>query len=102
MLFQLSGHTNWILSLAVMSNGWLASGSFDSNINIWDLEQRRLIKTLRGHTSVVTSLKALSNGNLVSCSNDDSIKVWNPLLNDQPPLLMTIQGHKTLDFPLDM
>jgi len=31
----LTGHTNWICSLAVLLDGSLASGSFDRTIRIW-------------------------------------------------------------------
>ena len=80
-----------MLALALLPDGWLASGSADKTIKLWDLDQRREVSTLRGHILSVVSLKVLKNGHLVSCSADDSLKIWNPKLKENN-LLLTI-GH---------
>ena len=46
-----SGHLYGILSLCAISNKILASGSWDNNIKIWDIENRDIMSTLSGHTS---------------------------------------------------
>ena len=73
----LSAHTNYVMCLAVLNNGELASGSYDRNIIIWDWHNGRLIRTLIGHTAVVHDLSVLPNGNLASCGWDRAIIIWN-------------------------
>ena len=75
------GHTEGVESLVELaSNGFLASGSFDNTIKIWDLAQRNLKFTFDssngGHNDKILSLFALENGNLASCSSDQTVKVW--------------------------
>ena len=79
-------------SIVVLPNKFLASGSKDKTINIWDLKDSRLVRTLKGHAKAIVSLKVLRNGNLVSYSSDDTIKIWNTS-SSQMSLLMTISGH---------
>lgn len=74
--FNLTGHTNIIYTILLLSNGNLASCSADQTIKIWNLLDGSLRKTLIGHTAFVYSLVKLSNGDLVSCSSDKSIIIW--------------------------
>ena len=57
----LTGHTDSVTSLVVLSDGTLASGSNDNTIKLWDYSTGYLIKTLIGHTRWVTSLVLLSD-----------------------------------------
>jgi WD40 repeat protein len=70
-----SGHTNWVRSLAVLPDGFLASGSSDTKIKIWDTLKGIEIKTLSGHTNSVWSLAVLPDGSLASGSYDTKIKI---------------------------
>ncbi len=54
------GHTYWVISLASLENGYLASGSVDSTVKIWDQSNTDLI----GHTDLIYSLASLENGYL--------------------------------------
>jgi phospholipase A-2-activating protein len=72
-----TGHAGYILSLAVLRNGYLASASQDRNIKIWNTDTSSLIRTLTGHTSYVYALTVLPNGNLASGCGDFTIKIWN-------------------------
>jgi WD40 repeat protein len=36
LIRTLTGHTSWVLSLAVLSNSNIVSGSRDNTIKIWD------------------------------------------------------------------
>lgn len=92
-LFTLNGHAGYVLAVAMLPNGWLASGSFDTTIKLWDLREKSEVKTLLGHTHSVVSLKVLKNGNLASCSCSGAINVWNPYLNVKN-LLLTIDGDR--------
>jgi WD40 repeat protein len=65
--------------LAVLNNGWLASGSFENGlIKLWNPYDGHLMKTLMGHSGIVFSLLVLRNGHLVSSSSDATIKIWEP------------------------
>lgn len=75
---KLNGHSDLIQKIILLENGFLASGSYDKTIKIWDLNTGTLFRTINGHMSLVQSLSVLSNGNLVSVSNDQYIKIWNP------------------------
>jgi len=46
----LTGHSDWVISLAVLQNGDLASGSGDKTIKIWDSSTWSLKRTLTGHS----------------------------------------------------
>ena len=85
----------------MLPNGWLASGSWDDTIKLWDLVQKRVVATLKGHSNRVVSLKVLKNGHLVSYSTDNTMKIWNPVLK-KSRLLRTIQGHGNASFAVTL
>lgn len=66
-------------SLCYSSNGkYIANGTFDDDIEIWDIENIKLLKTLKGHKGFVESVSFSKDGKrLVSCANDNTIKVWS-------------------------
>jgi WD40 repeat protein len=65
-----------IYSLAFVDPIFLASGSFDKNVTLWNLNDFSNYKTFEGHTGSITSLIVLKSGNLVSASRDTTIKIW--------------------------
>ncbi len=76
-LGTLSGHEDWVYSLAALPNGLLASGSLDSTIRLWDTKHLTCLTTLRGHECWVSALVTLQNGLLASGSLDKTIKLWD-------------------------
>lgn len=66
-------------SLCYSSNGkYIANGTSEGNIEIWDIENIKLLKTLKGHKGFVESVSFSKDGKrLVSCANDNTIKVWS-------------------------
>ena len=75
---RLTGHKDWVYSLAFSPDGkTLASGCFDSTINLWDAHTGEYKKTLTGHTSSVNSIAFSPDGKtLVSGSGDGSVLIW--------------------------
>jgi len=51
---KLAGHEDWVRSVATSSAGtWIASGSHDKTVKIWDLQTGACRTTLEGHTAQV-------------------------------------------------
>ncbi|MEZ6095548.1 MAG: hypothetical protein R3C03_15185 [Pirellulaceae bacterium] len=67
-----------VISIAVSNDGrFLACGSKDRTVRIWDLNSKQLLTTLRGHTAFVTKVKFLAEGNqILTSSNDGTIRRW--------------------------
>jgi WD40 repeat protein/RNase P subunit RPR2 len=76
---KLTGHTNWVKSVAVSPDGtWAASGSNDKTVKIWDLETGQCRATLKGHTDSVQSVAITPDGKrILSGSFDESVRVWD-------------------------
>jgi WD40 repeat protein len=79
LIRTLIGHTMEVVSLAVISNGLLASASLDTTIRVWDATKGETRMILIGHNYPIMCLKALPNGLLASGSLE--IKIWNVVAN---------------------
>ena len=71
------GHTGPVISLLVLPNGNLASGSRDKTIRIWDVKSGQTTKILSEHNNWVLSLAILPDGTLVSGDGSETIIFWN-------------------------
>ncbi len=78
--------------LTFSSDGrWLASGSGEGTIRLWDTETGTSIRVLPGHSEDVFSLAFTPDNQLLaSGSGDKTIKIWNTNTGD---LLTTLTGH---------
>lgn len=50
--FELTEHTGPVLRIDLSVNGLLASSSGDGTIKIWDLKEKKCIKTLSGFSKI--------------------------------------------------
>ncbi len=80
-LFQ--GHENAVQALASDPSGrWLASGSADKSVKLWDLETRQIKRTYRNHSDFVSALAISADTNLIAAASlDGSIKLWSTTTN---------------------
>ena len=72
------GHSGMITALA---SDWdaqvIASSSWDHSVRLWDLQERRLLRSLHGHRGEVWATALSPEGNLIaSGSKDGEVKVW--------------------------
>jgi len=77
--FSLSGHSDSVSALAFSHNSeWLASGSFDRTVQIWDCREAKRLKVLKGHEDSVLGLVFSSDGfRLGSTSADKTVRLWH-------------------------
>ncbi|MCD4785942.1 MAG: serine/threonine protein kinase [Candidatus Eremiobacteraeota bacterium] len=75
----LSGHGEQVTCIAFSPDGkYIATGSDDNTIKIWDFSTQKLIQTLTGHMMTVRWLAFSNDGNhLVSTSNDKTRRIWD-------------------------
>lgn len=70
---------------------WVASGSADNTIRLWDVASGRELRALVGHTNWIKSLALSRSGEvLASGSNDHTAKLWNVSSGRE---LFTLSGH---------
>jgi pleiotropic regulator 1 len=75
----ISGHLDWVRCIDVEpGNEWIATGSGDRLIKIWDKATRTLKLSLTGHISAVRGI-AISSRHpyLFSCGEDKQVKCWD-------------------------
>ena len=81
-----------IKCIALSENGdFIASGSWDKSVQVWDAKTGEQLRELKGHTNQVTSVAFSPDGNqIVSGSWDQSVRVWDAKTGEQ---LRKLQGH---------
>jgi WD40 repeat protein len=66
---------------------WLAVAMLTQEVEIWDVETRRLVKRLRGHTWDVNAVAYSPDGSqLASGCQDGTIRFWDP----HPPTIQRL------------
>ncbi len=83
MKMKLVGHSQDVECVAFSSDGkWLATGSWDRNINIYASDTPgigNLQRTLSGHMATVSCLTFSKDGKyLASGGKDNTVRVWDP------------------------
>jgi WD40 repeat protein len=92
---QFNGATNLVWSVAFNPNGqYLASGSEDRTIRVWNLVTGECVQTLSEHSRRIWSVAYSPIANpehlIASSSDDHTIKLWQPSTGK---CLQTLHGH---------
>jgi len=68
-----------VISVAISPNGqYVAAGSMDAVVRIWDVSTGQLVERLRGHWGGIRSVAFTPDGKgLVSGSLDKTLKFWD-------------------------
>jgi len=91
---QLTGHGEAISALDFSPDGqWLASGSDDHTVRLWNVHTRKVHRVLRGHRAKIMALRFHPRSHrLASCASlaDKTVKLWDVASGKQ---LHTLPGH---------
>lgn len=72
-------------SIAFSPDGrWLASGSDDNTVRLWDVDSGKEIRRFEGHSNDVNSVSFSPDGKwLASGSDDDTVRLWDVVLGKE-------------------
>ncbi|KAG0694129.1 WD40-repeat-containing domain protein [Suillus ampliporus] len=92
-IFIFPAHVSCIKAVAASPNGgkWLATGSADEVIKVWDLRRKKEIGGLMHHEGSITQLQFPSRSHLLSASEDGSLCLFRAR---DWVVLRSLKGHK--------
>jgi WD40 repeat protein len=93
LIRTLNGHSKSVYSIEMLSEQFMASGSSDQSIFIWDLSSYSIKYNLTGHANWVTCIKRLSSNLLASGDLNGKIIVWNWLTGER---IFKLIGHTNI------
>jgi WD40 repeat protein len=91
---ELRGDFGAVFSLAFSpTSEWLAAGTEDKQIHLFDVSRDEVLRTMNGHTQIVKGLAFSPNGRmLASASLDKTIKLWDAFTGKE---IRTLSGHSS-------
>ncbi|KAK8845382.1 hypothetical protein IAR55_006095 [Kwoniella newhampshirensis] len=90
-IFIFPAHLACVKAVAASPGGkWLATGSEDEFVKVWDLRRRKEVGSLSQHTGSVTSLHFPSPAHLITTSVDSTLSLFR---TSDWALLKSLKGH---------
>ncbi|OCH96292.1 WD40 repeat-like protein [Obba rivulosa] len=92
-VFIFPAHISSVKAVAASPQGgkWLATGSTDETIKVWDLRRRKELGGLMHHQGSITHLQFPSRSHLLSASEDGTLCLFRAR---DWAVLRTLKGHK--------
>lgn len=76
--FTLQKHSKQINDLIILGSNTVATAGVDSNIFIWDVKKKKLIRSIfKAHKGSIQNLSYSFSRNLISLGADHQLKVWS-------------------------
>jgi hypothetical protein len=93
-LLNLTGHSNWVRSVAWSPDGTkIATASDDNTARVWSSSSGSTLLTLTGHSSGVWSVAWSPDGTkIATASIDNTARVWS---SSSGSTLLTLTGHNS-------
>ncbi|ODO01927.1 protein MAK11 [Cryptococcus wingfieldii CBS 7118] len=89
--FIFPAHLACVKAVAASPGGkWLATGSVDEYVKVWDLRRRKEVGSLSQHTESITSLHFPTPSHLLTTSADSTLSLFR---TSDWTLLKTLKGH---------
>lgn len=78
LAFTLPPHTDYVSTVAFNDNGqWIATGSYDKTIILFNISTMKDTVKLHGHSSVIVKMVFLPEAKLLSADRDGNLIVWD-------------------------
>jgi len=89
---RMEGHTDWVESVSFSPDGkFIASGSWDGMVCLWDVSSGKEIRRMEGHTGWVESVSFSPDGKFIaSGSSDGMVRLWDVSIGRE---IMRMKGH---------
>jgi len=88
----LAGHASAVRVVAIApDSAWLATGSNDGSVRIWDPVTGELRATLTGRAGTVTAIAIAPDGTWLASTDHRSVRIWDPVTGRQRAALI----HRT-------
>ncbi len=76
---RMQGHSDAVYCASASADGkWIASGSYDKSIIVWERASGKLVRTLHGHNGAIYDLDFDATSSLIAtASADQTVKLWS-------------------------